>query len=376
MIAVALPIQERTTQLDELLYEVCEALQLSPTKYDLAESRYLALAAVLESPASPFYGQYLEMYPQGSMALNTTVKPTDGPFDLDFVCELPDVYAREKPEDVLRLMYTFFRSHGTYGPMTTLKPRCVRITYHDEFYLDILPACRDHAGGGTSIRVPDRNLKCWKASNPKRYILLFRQKSQLSRKIVVMDRAEPVPAQQPVQSKTTLQLVVQLLKRWRDLYYAGHDYPPISIVLTTLSAKHYEGEQSTSAALSNILDKIVAELDLAAARNEQVHIPNPAHPDEDFSERWKENQEAYDAFDSGIRHLQHSWHALISASGRIDAMLEALFGEVVKTAVIKQAERVQEQREKKKIGVTRVGSMASLGSATIPMRSNTNFGAP
>jgi len=50
--------------------------------------------------------------------------------------------------------------------MVKLKKRCVRIVYKDEFYLDILPACRDHGNGGTCIQVPDRELGNWTPSNP------------------------------------------------------------------------------------------------------------------------------------------------------------------------------------------------------------------
>jgi hypothetical protein len=83
-----------------------------------------------------------------------------------------------------------------------------------------------------------------------------------------------------------LQLVVQLLKRWRDIHYANSDYPPISIVLTTLAADLYKGEQSISTALLDVLNGIVARLDAAHAQGRRLQIPNPVHPEEDFSERW------------------------------------------------------------------------------------------
>ena len=83
-----------------------------------------------------------------------------------------------------------------------------------------------------------------------------------------------------------MQLVVQLLKRWRDIHYANSGYPPVSIVLTTLAADFYTGEQSISFALLGVLDGIVARLDAAQAQGRRLAVPNPVHLEEDFSERW------------------------------------------------------------------------------------------
>jgi hypothetical protein len=48
---------------------------------------------------------------------------------------------------------------------------------------------------------------------------------------------EPVPAMQSVDEKTSLQRVVQLLKRARDRFVTDLDPPPRSIVLTTLAGE-------------------------------------------------------------------------------------------------------------------------------------------
>jgi hypothetical protein len=74
--------------LDELLLGVCEELQLTSARYDLAVERYNTLNKVLEGKESPFRYFRPEIYPQGSMALGTTVKPINGPHDLAFVLQL------------------------------------------------------------------------------------------------------------------------------------------------------------------------------------------------------------------------------------------------------------------------------------------------
>ena len=79
--------QDFTTSLDELLFDICEDIQLSPTRHGQAVQRYETLGDVLESEASPFRLLGPRIYPQGSMALGTTVKPVEGPHDLDFVSQ-------------------------------------------------------------------------------------------------------------------------------------------------------------------------------------------------------------------------------------------------------------------------------------------------
>lgn len=75
-------------QLDALLLEVCEELQLTPARYQLAVERYGTLNEILEKAGSPFQFLRPRIFPQGSMALGTTCKPVDGPHDLDFVLQI------------------------------------------------------------------------------------------------------------------------------------------------------------------------------------------------------------------------------------------------------------------------------------------------
>jgi hypothetical protein len=77
-------------------------------------------------------------------------------------------------------------------------------------------------------------LKCWKGSDPKKYAAWFEQRSQyrMYKIAAARDAVQPLPALEGTSEKEVLQLVVQLLKRWRDLFYSEKNYPPISVVLT------------------------------------------------------------------------------------------------------------------------------------------------
>ena len=362
-------------QLDMLLFEICEELQLPPYRHDQADERYHAVSEVLEAEGSPLSPFRPRIYPQGSMRLGTTVRPITGPHDLDFVCELSLSHALVEPIKLLQALYGHLKQHGIYREMVSLKNRCVRITYANEFYMDLLPACQDHDAGGTCIQVPDRDTRSWKASDPIGYAKWFRGKSALAVRKFAADSAEPLPALEAVEDKSPLQLAVQLIKRWRDIHYAEAPYPaPISIVLTTLAADAYRAERSVSEAIASILHGILETVRAAEAAGRRLKVINPSNILEDLSERWDDDEEAYRGFKAGIQQLSRRWDALLLAGGNQNAELERLFGEPVKTVLEKRAERLHESRFEKKLSVTTAGVIsAGSGVARIPV--NTFHGA-
>ncbi|MBA3973394.1 MAG: hypothetical protein C0504_04140 [Candidatus Solibacter sp.] len=359
-------------QLDDLLMLVCEELQLAPTRYRLAVERYGAVSRVLEGEGSPFHGIPLSVYPQGSMAIGTTVHPLDGPHDLDFVFELGIPHDRINPMALLWTFYDFLKGHGTYGDKVSLKNRCVRITYANDFYMDVLPSCKDLQLGGTCIKVPDRELANWTPSNPKGYVKWFRDASTTL--LLIEKAAQPVPPQQPADEKLPLQLAVQLMKRWRDVFYANRKLAPISIVLTTLAGRCYRGEASPSAALSSALARIVGAVDAADLQGRRLVITNPSNPQEDLSERWDDNTDAYKAFKAGMRHFLKDWGRVLSGGRETNRLLEELFGEPVTKAVVRQAQRLQEKRRANQLGVRSSGVITMAPAAAAAFRPNTFHG--
>lgn len=356
-------------QLDTLLFEICEELQLPPYRYNQADERYQAVSEVLEAEGSPLSPFRPSIYPQGSMRLGTTVRPIAGPHDLDFVCELSLSHALVEPIKLLQALYGHLKQHGVYREMVSLKNRCVRITYANEFYMDLLPACQDHDAGGTCIQVPDRDTRSWKPSDPIGYSKWFRGKSAPRMRKFAADSAEPLPTLQAVEDKSPLQLAVQLIKRWRDIHYANAPYPaPISIVLTTLAADAYRGEVSVSEAIASILHGILETVRTAESGGRRLKVLNPSNILEDLSERWDDDEEAYRGFKAGVQQLSRRWDALLLAGGNQNAELERLFGEPVKTVLEKRAERLHESRFEKKLRVTSAGVIsAGTGGVRIPV---------
>lgn len=366
---------QRRTAFDDLLFEICEELQISQARYDLAEQRYKTIGSLLCAPGSPFVDEDPQIYPQGSMRLGTTVHPVDGPFDLDFVCQLSVPYRPENPMELLDRLYSFFKTSDRYKNMVERKNRCIRIVYADDFYMDILPACMDRGTCRTCVQVPDRALRCWKASNPIGYAEWFHQKSQYRMyKFAAARDMQPLPGLEATEEKEVLQLVVQLLKRWRDRFYAESDFPPISVVLTTLAGDLYRGEESTSEALLNVLDGIVGRIDFAHAHSRRLSVLNPVHRAEDFSERWDNRDTAYDEFVKGIRDFAKRWREVCESGEDPKPAFAELFGEVVSTVLEKRANRTQSLRENQKLGVRSTGVLAAVSASVTSLRPNTNHG--
>jgi SMODS domain-containing protein len=366
-------LQEGKGELDSLLMEICEELQLSPARYELAVQRYGSVNELLEYPSSPFHSFRPRIYPQGSMALGTTNKPVDGPHDLDFVLQLDAPYWHWKPLALLHALYQFLKSNEKYRDMTTLKNRVVRLTYADDFYMDILPAYTDVVSGGTCILVPDRELVALCHSNPEGYIHWFRNRA-LSGRRLLMEKAKPVPPQQDPGEKEPLQLSVQLLKRWRDLAFEREELAPISVVLTTLAGMHYRGEESSSETLSTILAGIVSTIDSADLNGQRIEVRNPSNLLEDFGERWDAKPAAYSAFKQGIRQLQKDWSAIVTGRRDMNKELERLFGEYVRTVLVKRAQRLQERRKAGQLAVTSAGIITGLSSGLTRIPQNTFHG--
>lgn len=307
------------------------------------------------------------------MALGTTCKPVDGPHDLDFVLQIDAAHWQLHPLAALNALYEFLSSNETYRKMISLKNRVVRLNYADDFYMDILPAFTDFSSGGTCILVPDRARVALCPSNPEGFILWFRNRC-LTRTRRIMEKAKPVPPQEAVDEKEPLQLAVQLLKRWRDLAFADECVAPISVVLTTLAGTYYRGEDSVSEALTTILAGVADAIALADLQGKRIAVRNPSNVLEDFGERWDSNPEAYIAFKTGVRTLQTEWAVIVDSGRETNKELERLFGEYVRTVIIKRAQRLQEARKAGALGVASSGSITGFANSVARIRPNVFHG--
>ncbi len=363
-------------QMDDLLQRICEKLQISSTQREQAEKRYEAVGQLLAkdeilSPVKP------NIYPQGSLRIGTTVKPLSGQeYDLDLVCELSLVdYQRYDPTTILNVIETRLKANEIYRPLIERLSRCIRLNYANEFHLDILPACPDFMKNNGAVKVPDRELREWKDSNPKGYAEWFEQRSIIYEEVVAKV-VEPLPYHEPIESKPPLKRAVQLIKRYRDIFFQKNgDIAPISIILTTLACSYYRGESSVNQTISNILQNIASEISMTSNR---LVVLNPTNLDEDFSEKWEGNKELYESFVKWISNFQETWKIFNANKGfKAIEVIQKMFGEEITNIALKdQTEFMEKNRRNGLLGVSPSTGSILIGSSgnVLPINKNTFHG--
>ena len=295
--------------ISRLLDATVEELDISPQQYELAVHRYTDL------------GQWLvdqgigdsDVYPQGSFRLGTVLRPiADGDFDIDLVF-LRFLAKESVTQDELRAQagkllraYIAARGAGNGNPALKERGRCWELIYSgDRFHMDVLPVISDPNGDDTAVLLSDRDLFLWQHSNPIGYADWFWRsmgdavavgRAQLA---AALNRAvEDVP-QWLV--RTALQRVVQLLKLHRDTFFQSdpHD-KPASILITTLATHAYGGESDLFEAFQNAARNLRSHIEW---RNGNYWVPNPAHAEENFADKWNSNPDRKRHFDQWIEAL-------------------------------------------------------------------------
>lgn len=361
-------VREQKLILDDYLVRICRKLQLNPTQYDLAVSRYTAIGNWLESEKSPLVQFRPVIYPQGSLRIATTVKPKiEEIYDLDLVCEFQamDCAWIQKPTRLIEDVFDWLGSNKLYENKIQKKNRCVRVIYKPDFHLDILPACPDKSLFDGCIRVPDRKEQGWKASNPKGFAKWFEGRTKVQ--IQATERMDLMPKQVDSDDLPPLKRAIQLMKRHRNIYFADKDdkFLPVSIVITTLAAQCYRGENTVASALTGILEKILFNFPTDGP------IPivlNPSNPLENLSERWNENPELFKHFTLWLIDLNRMWVKVRQEEGeQREETLKSLFGESVVMEVVRDraTEAVQKINSLRDDGSLSVKSTTGvLGSAS------------
>jgi len=347
-------LDTREGVLEDLLNRVGEKLQLDKTRREKAESTYKAVTDYL-SANSLIFGNNIEMYPQGSYAIETTVKPKDNEYDLDFVMEVKSDPKISDPIELISSLKACLDSNGLYEGKTEAKNRCVRIVYAGDYHMDIIPAFHDSKIGGTAILVPDRSIKGWSPSNPRGFISWFNSKAETAEIIMKAASADPLPPDISYEWKLPLKRIVQLIKRYRDENFKGNEKAVISIVLTTLAASKYRNEDNVFVGLSSIINDIEVAIQHAIPR---IHVENPSNTKEDFAERWDEDPSLYNSFKGFIHDFKTDIKNLESARGleNVGEVLKNMFGENISGEVLNdQTNFLTKAKQASLLGVTAQG---------------------
>ena len=359
------------TELDALLEEICTALQISQTQYERAVEHYNAVGNwISEDPILTELDP--RIFPQGSMRLQTTVKPWRYiEYDLDLVY-LIGTGTQLTPRNLYRRIQHRLQQNKTYHDRVECLPRCLRLTYSGDFHLDIVPACPDIIYDGPFIRIPSDDTQ-GKRTNPEGYAIWFEKQCAIQEDTKAERQLTPIPPHQPLHIRSVLRRATQLFKRRRDVVYNDSNDSPASIILTTLAASFFQGSNNTTDALISILSKTDALL----ARGEGLSVPNPSNPGEDLTEEWSPSQ--HSRFRSFISDFKEKLNALIVARGPLlSESLQTLFGEEVATkAITSYAKRLEADRRADRLYATAGSGLLTTetGRDKVKVGRNENFGA-
>ena len=306
------------------ILRLIESLDIPPSLYKNAEEKYKAITKYLIE-----HGFDAEMYPQGSFALGTVVRPSknneDANYDLDFICQVKKV-RNETTATMLWRELKEVLENSLYADKLTEYDKCFTIEYADingvGFSIDIVPAADETFERkiklrgesehpeliGTSIVIPDtsRDRTMWVTNNPKGYRAWFerinepyRAYSQLENRRALFESHPGVYASVediPVElERSSLQRVIQILKKHRDEYYfKSNDKKPISAIIGTLVAKVAE-TLPPYLSVFELLEKVLNTLrthsrndDMICKKNGKWVIPNPTNPEDNLADTWND----------------------------------------------------------------------------------------
>lgn len=380
-----------------LLDKLCQQVEITDTQFQTAKTRYEAVGAWL-SASSTKHLEQVQIYPQGSIALGTAIKPlAANEFDVDLVCHLPRVGHTSSAQAVKQLVGARLKEHATYKGMLEEKQRCWRINYANEFHLDITPSILNPRCQQDGELVPDKSLAEWKPTNPKGYINRFEQYATIRPRFLLQERnvvkatydsVEPLP--EPSMTKPFLKRIVQLLKRHRDQKFVGSNCPdlaPISVIITTLAGWAYEkcATQQTYADEFDFITDVIREMPTFIGIERRSGKPfymveNETTAGENFADRWNHDPRRASAFYEWHADVLDSVESLLEIEG-VDQFAESLsqkFGgkkDAVRDTLSKFITPIGQARSGGLLGVAPyIGLITAPSYGAIAVPKNTFFG--
>jgi len=373
-------------QLNDLYERIVKDIDISDELFDAAEKEYNALGSWIDRETLTYK---VNIYPQGSFALGTVIKPIMGTddYDLDLVCEFAQQYdlsARALKHSVVKPLLQRYRK--TKGEIEE-KRRCWHVEYEDvpQFHMDVIPAVFRSGYIDITDHDEEKDSYAYIGSNPRGYVEWFRERMakrrQALREQYCNAHRDAIKSQADVEAlkeyhfKTPLQKAIQILKRHRDIMFDGDSshLKPISIIITTVAAQLYNNEDNIVDALTTIL--LGAERYIRSHMvGSEYHIDNPCYTGgdtENFADKWNEHPERADAFFMWLNKAK---------SDLIDPRLYGFvrtemadnvkknLGEITHNRVFRQMaeeERKNISNQHTKVNPT-TGALTAAGSITVP----------
>lgn len=338
-------MNKKLNEISMMLKQYAEMLDIPVSYFLEAKKRYESVGNWLSKDDSALAIYNPEIYPQGSFLLGTVVKPISNKdeYDIDLVCLLADLDKNDTSQSNLKsIVGERLKEYDDYKRLLEEEGRrCWTLKYANEFHMDILPAINDldfQLKGDlyedailiTDKKKIDQGDLEWPKSNPKGYAKWFFSRQEIVymtiKKQIAKILEKSIDDVPRYKVKTPLQVVVQILKRHRDIFFLKNQekYIPISIIITTLAAKIYQGQEDIYTALSDILNGINEDI---VKQGGKFNIPNPANPEENFADKWNEDDKLSLAFFDWINNARDTFCRNVFKERKdqiVDALNESL----------------------------------------------------
>ena len=376
------------------LERLCQSLELTEAQFLQAKERYEAVGTWLDRADNPVL-RALEIYLQGSTAIGTTVRPINRTeHDVDLIAHCPDVSRGMSPTVLKRTIGERLRAHSRYASILEEKARCWRLSYANEFHMDITPAIPNPKCRRGGELVPDKELKEWSPSNPRGYRSLFERRAAL-RPAVPLAHNIPEGLRAEVETyprlggpKGILRRVVQIVKRHRDQYFSKKEQglAPISVILTTLASQSYEycvrhgGYNNEFDFLLDVIRGMPRFIEARSVDGERKWwlVRNETTEGENFAERWNKEPKLERAFRRWHVQAVEDLGSLLSSQGLDDlsrTLSRSFGGRPASRAMADITQRVTTARSASVLGAApAIGLTVSRAPQTTHVRANTFYG--
>ena len=357
--------------LNKLLSQLAEEIDISDSQEGIVKHAYNSVADWLNQRNTLIAKHKVHIFPQGSIMYGTAIKPiNEDDFDIDLVCEFTERTEDLPPSYIKQSVGQRLRENAAYKSRLDKEGRrCWTLQYSDSinFHMDILPAIPFHEKYRTdrylmeaynsitknrdlALLATDKDKKTmlykYIPTNPRGYAEWFKGRMQANKSKAIFDSIERIP-EQP-QHKTILQKAIQLLKRHRDVVFKDQDdeLKPISMIITTLVARSYNGEHNLYEFICQAIDKMPTLIE--RGNNGEYIIRNPVMSSENFADKWIEKPEKAKAFYQWIAKAKADFARLadISSYTEYDGVFKEMFAQKpVDRLMERYKSNLQQERE-------------------------------
>lgn len=302
---------ESKQNIDRMYRKIAAEIEISPTEADKAKESYEAVGKFLNNNIKQYD---IRVFPQGSFRLGTVIKPISDKdeYDIDLVATIDNKFTSAK--ELKNIVGDVLKASDRYSKKIKEGKRCWTIEYAESanYHMDILPTMRSNTYSDTKELImthkEDENSEYeFKQTNPEAYYDWFlkrmeEEKKKLTEDYAIRNKLEIVDVPE-YKIKTTLQIAIEILKRYRDIKFQEMpDIKPISIILTTLMAKIYTGKEN----VYELIEKFSKEYPMYLEKdaNGDILIKNPVNESENFADKWPKYPERKVAFFQFMNELK------------------------------------------------------------------------